>query len=193
MAKNRGFSKDPRIRAKQQTAVNAYLEQAADIGGDPERDREAKIMAVERAGYTRATRDKAKVAKFMAIWKSDETRKYVFDWYALSVPDDPDPVSVALRTIHLHTVQDDDSWGPRDRAVSLAAARELVRIFVPPHMSKVATLNLSAKVERPAEFDLEPVMQSRTILPAGQEIAKPTGPTGADDDDEELEDDDDSD
>jgi hypothetical protein len=54
-------------------------------------------------------------------------------------------------------------------------------------------LNLSAKVERPSEFDVEPSMAARAILPAGQSIVKPEPPPAkdeaVDEDDEEGDDD----
>ena len=63
----------------------------------------------------------------------------------------------------------------------------LIKLFVPAQTTKVLTGHLSAKVERPAAYDTDQPMTARTILPAGTTIAKPTGPTGADD--EEGEDD----
>jgi hypothetical protein len=76
-------------------------------------------------------------------------------------------------------------WGPKDRGVSLAATRTVVSIFVPAQTSKVLTANLSARVDRPAEYDVDQPMQARTILPAGQKIAKPTGPVGSEDEEED--------
>jgi hypothetical protein len=192
MPKTPGFAKDPRFRRKQEKMLEVYAEQAGTIGGDPERDRAAKIAAVERAGYTRAASDGAKLRQFMQLWKSDEARAYLCQLWGLAIEEekDGDPVALAMRLLHTHAVQTDESWGPRDRMASLSATREMVRLFIPAQTAKVATLNLSAKVERPAQFDTEPVMQARAILPAGQTIAAPTGPTGADDDDEEEDDDD---
>lgn len=192
--KARGFSKDPRIRERQQRVLEVYAELAPFIAGDKALDRAAMITAVERAGYTRLARPESKLAQFMRLWKSDESRAYLCHLWGLAVEDeaDQDPVSLAMRMIHEHIVQTDDSWGPRDRAVSLAATNQLVKMVIPQQTSKVATLNLSAKVERPAEFDTDQPMQARAILPAGEKIAKPTGPTGSDDDDDdESEDDDD--
>ena len=192
MAKPTTLSREPRIRAKQLKTLEAYAEQAPLIGGDPAADKAAMIQAVERGGYTRPSTDAAKVKQFMKLWKSDEARAYLCELWGLAIEEqtDQDPVALAMRMIHTHVVQTDDSWGPRDRAVSLSAAKEMVRIFIPQQTSKVATLNLSAKVERPAEYDVEPVMEARTILPAGHQIAKPTGPTGETDDEGEDEDDD---
>jgi hypothetical protein len=186
--KGTGLSREPRIRAKQTATLEAYAEQAASIGGNPEADRRAMIAAVERGGYTRATTDRAKVAQFLKLWKSDEARAYLCELWGAAVEEDHDPVALAMRMVHEHMVQNDPKWGPPDRSVSLSATRVAVQMFIPQQTSKVATLNLSAKVERPAEFDVEPVMQSRTILPAGQTIQKPTGPTGRGDDDEAEED-----
>jgi hypothetical protein len=193
VARNRGFSKDPRIRAKQQKTLEVYAEQVPEIGGDPLADKQAMITAVERAGYIRPTTDSAKVRQFMKLWKSDESRAYLCELWGLAVSEDPDPVSLAMQTLHTHVVQTDETWGPRDRSVSLSAAREMVRLFIPAQTTKILSGHLNAKIERPAEFDIEPVMQARTILPEGQEIAKPVGPTGGDNDDEEEDDPDDDD
>ena len=172
--------------------LDTYAEQAPFIGADPARDRQAQILAVEKAGYTRATTDQAKVKQFMQLWKSDESRAYLCHLWGLANETEPDPVNLAMRMLREHMVQEDEKWGPPDRAVSLAATRQAIAVFIPAQTSKVATLNLSGKIERPAQFDQEPVMEARAILPAGQTIAKPSGPTGAaddDDDDEEDEDD----
>lgn len=189
--KGTGLSREPRIRAKQTAALENYAEQFGTIGGDPERDRQAQIVAVEKAGYTRATTDSAKVKQFQKLWKADESRLYLAELWGLAITQDPDPVSLAFRMLHEHMVQDDASWGERERGVSLSAARETLRMFVPAQTTKVLTAHLTAKVERPAEFDQEPEMKPRTILPAGQVITQPTGPTGAEDDDDEDDDDDD--
>ena len=167
-----------------------YAEQAGTIGDDKERDRAAQIVAVERAGYTRPSTDKAKVRQFMKLWKSDESRAYLCELWGIHVEADHDPVALAMKMVHEHMVQEDKKWGPPDRAVSLAATREAIRMFIPAQTSKVATLNLSGKIERPAEFDQEPVMESRSILPAGQKIARPVPPPGPGDEDDEEDDDD---
>jgi len=188
--KGSGLSREPRIRAKQEATLSAYAEQAGTIGGDPQADRAAKIVAVERGGYTRAQTEEAKLRQFERLWKSDEARQYLAELWGAAVTQEPDPVSLAFRMLHSHMVQEDDSWGPRDRGVSLSASREVIKLFVPAAPTKVLTGHLSARVERPAQYDQDQVMQSRSILPAGQKIAKPTGPTGATDDDEEEDDDD---
>ena len=178
MKPNKGFSKDPRIRGRQQKMLEVYAEQAPFIGGDRDRDREAMMTAVDRAGYMKTTRDQAKIALFMKLWKSDEARAYIHELWGLAVDAEPDPVSFAMRMLYTHAAQEDEEWGPRDRATSLAATREIVRIFVPAQTAKVATLNLSARVSRPAEFDTEPVMQSRTILPLGKRLPNQAPPWG---------------
>jgi hypothetical protein len=48
----------------------------------------------------------------------------------------------------------------------------------------VLQASISAKVERPAQFDQESVMQARTILPAGQVVMPPRPPAQTDEDDE---------
>jgi hypothetical protein len=189
MAKPTGLSREPRIRAKQEATLSAYAEQAGTIGGDPQADRAAKIVAVERGGYTRAQTEEAKLRQFERLWKSDEARQYLAELWGAAVTQEPDPVSLAFRMLHAHMVQEDESWGPRDRGVSLSASREVIKLFVPAAPTKVLTGHLSAKIERPDTYDQEPVMESRSILPAGTQIAKPTGPTGADDDEDPDEDD----
>lgn len=190
--KGTGLSREPRIRAKQTAVLDAYAEQVADIGGDPERDRQAQIVAVEKGGYTRAQTEAAKVKQFMRLWKSDEARAYLCELWGLAMESeaDQDPVSLAMRLLHTHAVQTDESWGPRDRGTSLAAVRQMVTLFIPAQTTKIASVHMSTKIERPAEFDNEPAMTARTILPAGQVIAKPTGPVGEADDDEDEDDDD---
>jgi hypothetical protein len=170
--------------------MEVYAEQAGTVGGDPERERQAKIVAVERAGYTRAQTEQAKLRQFERLWKSDEARQYLAELWGMAVTEEPDPVSLAFRMLHSHMVQEDESWGPRDRGVSLSASREVIKLFVPAAPTKVLTGHLSAKVERPAAYDTDQPMTARTILPAGTQIAKPTGPTGATDDYEEEGDDD---
>jgi hypothetical protein len=186
-----GLSREPRIRKRQEKTLEVYAEQAPLIGGDPLADKQAMIQAVERGGYTRPSTDEAKVRQFQKLWKSDEAREYLRELWGLAVVDEPDPVSVAFQTVYNHMTQKDESWGPRDRGVSLAASRVVLGIFVPNQTAKVASMHLTAKVERPAEFDREPIMQARGILPAGQTISKPTGPTGGDDDEDDEEGDDD--
>lgn len=193
------LSREPRIRAKQNATLEAYAEHVAEIGGDPERDRQAMIVAVERGGYTRATTESAKVKQFLKLWKSDEARAYLCELWGFAIEGevDQDPVSLAMRLLHTHATQTDESWGPRDRGASLTAVRMMTNLFIPAQTTKIASMHVSAKIERPAEFDQEPVMAARTILPAGQTIAKPTGPpvagtdVGAADDPDEDEDDDD--
>lgn len=168
-----------------------YAEQAPFIGDDKERDRSAQIVAVERAGYTRASTDRAKLRQFMKLWKSDESRAYLCHLWGIHVEADHDPVALAMRMVHEHMVQKDEKWGPPDRAVSLAATREAIKLFIPVQTTKILSGHLSAKIERPAQFDQEPVMESRSILPAGQKIAKPVAQSGGDENEEEDEDDND--
>jgi hypothetical protein len=173
--------------------LDAYAEQAGSIGEDKAKDEQAMIVAVERAGYTRATTDRAKIRQFMKLWKSDASRAYLCELWGLAVEPqlDRDPVSLAMRLLHEHAVQDDtDKWGPRDRSVSLSATKEMVKLFIPAQTTKVQSLNLSAKIERPAQFDVEPEMKPRAILPAGQQIAATKSPIrqGEEDDDDEEDD-----
>lgn len=179
-----------RTKQRQRKTLEAYAEQAPSIGGDPARDRQAMIVAVERGGYTRPTTDKAKLKQFMQLWKADESRAYLRELWGLAIEDeaDHDPVGLAMRMLHEHMVQEDERWGPPDRSVSLAATRTAVGIFIPNQTSKVLQASISARVERPVQYDQEPRMEARQILPAGQQITKPSGPTGS-----EEEDDDDSD
>jgi hypothetical protein len=173
--------------------LEVYAEHAADIGGDKERDQAAMIEAHDRAGYSRAHSEQAKIKKFMQLWKSDEARAYLCTLWGMAIDDeqDQDPVSLAMRLLHTHAVQTDESWGPRDRSVSLSAAREMVKLFIPAQTTKILSGHISAKIERPAEFDQEPVMQARTILPAGQTIVKPAAPVESDEDVEDEDPDDD--
>jgi hypothetical protein len=168
--------------------LDVYAELAPSIAGDPRADTAAKIQAVERGGYTNLETDAAKLRQFMRLWKSDDCRLYLYERWGLAVEAHPDPVSLAMQMLHEHMVQEDEKWGPPDRGVSLAATRTVVSIFVPAQTSKVLTANLSARVDRPAEYDVDQPMQARTILPAGQKIAKPTGPTGPEEDEEEDDD-----
>lgn len=192
--KGTGLSREPRIRAKQTATLDAYAEQVATIGGDPVRDRAAMVLAVER-NYTRPQTEAAKVKQFMRLWKSDEARVYLCELWGLAMePEvDQDPVSLAMRLLHTHAVQEDESWGPRDRGASLAAVRQMVTLFIPAQTTKIASVHMSTRIERPAEFDQEPVMASRTILPAGQTIAQPAPPSGGDEDPDDEGDDDDDD
>ena len=186
MAKGRGFSTDSRVRERQEKMLQVYAEHAPVIGGDKDKDKAAMIEAVDRSGIDlRLTKPEAKIRKFMRLWKSDESRAYLCELWGMTVTAEPDPVSLAMKMLHEHMVQEDESWGPKDRAVSLSATKEAIKVFIPAQTTKIASLNVSAKIDRPEEFNQEPVMQSRTILPAGQKIAKPTGPTGGDEDDDE--------
>lgn len=171
-------------RHRQQKAIDAYVEQAGQIGLDREKDKAAKVVAMDRAGFVHFETAEAKVRHFNRIWRGDETRQYLCDIYAMGVPEDPCPVSLVGRVLREHALQTDPSWGPRDRTASLSAVAQLTKIFIPTQTAKVATLSLSAKVERPAEFDVEPEMQARAILPAGQVIAKPERSDPGDDEDE---------
>jgi hypothetical protein len=182
---HKGFSKDPRFREREMKTLDVYAELAPSIAGDPRADTAAKIQAVERGGYTNLETDAAKLRQFMRLWKSDDCRLYLYERWGMAVEAHPDPVSLAMQMLHEHMVQEDEKWGPPDRGVSLAATRTVVSIFVPAQTSKVLTANLSARVDRPAEYDVDQPMQARTILPAGQKIAKPTGPTGPEDDEDE--------
>ena len=171
-----------------EATLDAYAEQVPDIGGDPERDRQAMIEAVERGGYTRAQSDSAKVKQFLRLWKSDEGREYFWNLWTTNLPEAPDPLSLVMSTLYEHVAQNDtEKWGKPSRGESLTATGMLIKLFVPAQTTKVLTGHLSAKVERPAAYDTDQPMTARTILPAGTTIAKPTGPTGADD--EEGEDD----
>jgi hypothetical protein len=192
VAKSKGFSSDPRLRERQQKLLELYAEMAPDIGGDPVKDRQAMIVAVERSGIdTRLSRDSAKVAKFLKLWKSDESRAYFCGLWGVAVPENPDPVDLVMRLLHTHAVQEDESWGPRSRSESLSAVNTMVKLFIPAQTSKTLIGHVTpGKIERPETYNQEPVMESRSILPAGTQIAKPTGPTGSDEDDEEDGDDD---
>jgi hypothetical protein len=191
VAKGGGFSKDNRVRARQKKTLDVYAELAPATAGDPAKDRGAMIEAIERGGgYTKYSRDETKVAAFMRLWKSDEARAYLCELWGLAIDEerDQDPVSLAMRLLHTHATQTDESWGPRDRGASLTAVRLMTNLFIPQQTTKIASVHMSTKIERPATYDQEPVMESRSILPAGTKIATPTGPTGADDDDDEDED-----
>jgi hypothetical protein len=171
-------------RERQFRALDAYVEQASEIGGDPQKDREAKALAMDRAGFLRAQTLEAKVKHFNRIWRGDDARAYICELWAIENEDAPDPISFATRVLRGHMEQTDDSWGPRDRTASLQATAQFVKIFVPAQTMKVDTRSVVARIERPAEFDVEPKMESRGILPAGQVIAKPVSPSGDDPDDE---------
>jgi hypothetical protein len=215
-------NKGAAVRAREERVLDAYVEQAPWVGGDPERDKQAMITAVDRAGPVRLTRDETKLSYFRRLWKSDEAREYMRASWAFEIEEAPDPVSLVMRTVFEHMTQpvttcgacagegikevrDGESfvacpacqgtgkrsdWGPRDRGTSMAATNAAIKMFIPTQTSVSKNLNLSAKIERPEQFDQEPTMRSRTILPAGQKITKPSAPTGADDDDEESDDDD---
>lgn len=187
----KGFSKDSRCRKREEKMLEVYAELAPSIGGDPERDKQAMIESVERAGYSQLTRPESKLRRFMRLWRSDDSRRYLYELWGVAVEDDPDPVSLAMRMLHEHVVQSDAKWGPPDRAVSLAATRQMIAVFIPNQTSKVLQASFSTRVERPAEFDTDQPMQARAILPAGEKIAKPTGPTGTAQEDDDVDDDED--
>ena len=176
-------------RERQFKAVDAYVEQAGAIGADSERDRAAKVVAMDRAGFVHFETPEAKVRHFNRIWRGDDTRAYICESYAMANPDDACPLSFIARNLREHVEQRDRRWGSPDRSTSLAALAQMTKIYVPSQTAKVATLSLSARVERPAEFDVEPEMAARAILPAGQTIAKPAPPPGDEAGDEEEDDD----
>lgn len=180
-------------RHRQQKAIDAYVEQAGQIGSDREKDKAAKVVAMDRAGFVHFETPEAKVRHFNRIWRGDDTRQYLCECWGFANEDDPDPISFAMRWYREHVEQKDPRWGDPDRGQSLAALAGMTKIFIPTQTAKVATLSLSAKVERPAEFDVEPEMQARAILPAGQSIVKPEPPPAkdeaGDEDDEEGDDD----
>jgi hypothetical protein len=103
--KGTGLSREPRIRAKQTAVLEHYAEQAGTIGGDPQADRAAKIVAVERGGYTRAQTEEAKLRQFERLWKSDEARQYLAELWGAAVTQEPDPVSLAFRMLNEHMTQ----------------------------------------------------------------------------------------
>jgi hypothetical protein len=178
-----------RVAQKHRAVIEAYAEQAGEIGGDPARDKAAQIEAIDRAGYTRFTRPEAKLAFFRKLWKTDEARMYMLELWGVATEDEEDPVSLSLRLLRTHAVQEDESWGPRSRSESLSAIRQMTQIFVPNQTTKIDQRSVSVRVERPAQFDTEPVMEARSILPEGQNIAKNVTPSGPGDE-EDGEDDD---
>ncbi|MGO9000191.1 MAG: hypothetical protein ACLQVI_43235 [Polyangiaceae bacterium] len=138
---------------------------------------------MDRAGFVHFETDEAKVRHFNRIWRGDDTRAYICESYAMANPDDACPLSFIARNLREHVEQRDSRWGAPDRSASLAALSQMTKIYVPSQTARVATLSLSARVDRPSEFDGEPAMAARAILPAGQKIAKPVPPPG--DEDEE--------
>ncbi len=181
----------PRARKdRQHRAVDAYLDQADAVGGDRDKDREAKALAMDRAGFVRFSTTEAKVKHFNRIWRGDDARAYICERWGFENPEHPDPVSFITTHLREHVEQRDERWGKPDRVTSLAALAQMSKIFVPAQTMKVDTRSVIAKIERPPEFDVEPKMESRAILPAGQTIAKPKPPE-PDEDDEDDDDDDD--
>jgi hypothetical protein len=144
---------------------------------------------MDRAGFLRAQTLEAKVKHFNRIWRGDDARAYICELWAIENEDAPDPVSFITRVLREHAEQRDERWGKPDRTTSLAAAAQLTKIFVPAQTMKVDTRSVVARIERPAEFDVEPKMESRGILPAGQVIAKPAPSSGEPEDDDEEDDD----
>jgi len=180
-----GYGQKLGTRTRQFKAVDAFLEQADAIGADPVKDRAAKIQAIKRAGFVQFQTEEAMIRHFDRIWRGDDTRAYICQQYAMAFEEDPCPISFYARVVRGHMLQEDPAWGPKDRGTSLQAAAQFAKVFIPTQTSKVATLNLSARVERPAEFDVEPEMQARAILPAGQSIVKPEPPPAKDEDGDE--------
>lgn len=188
--KTSGFSKDDRFRTREEKALEIYVGQADFIGNDPERDRLAKIEAVDRSGNRRLTNADAKIKWFNRLWKSDEVREYMREIWAFEIEEDPDPISLIMRMVKEHMVQDNSKWGPPDRSVSMQATNAAIKMFIPTQTTVSKNLNLTAKLERPEQLDQERPMVSRTVLPAGQKITKPAAPTGADEESDDEDDDD---
>ena len=176
MGRRRGRSQGPLLsvrltRERYAKVVLSYAEEAGSIGADAELDRLAAIRAIDRAGYTRAVTDKAKLRKFKAIW-------------GFAVPEASDPLAVMQRAVYEHIVQEDGSWGERDRTVSLAAVDRAMRMFVPTQTHKIDQRRVVVTVDRPAEPGGPKPMSARNILPAGQTLVGPQ-PCVPEDGDEE--------
>jgi hypothetical protein len=187
-----------RTRLRHEAVVLAYCEEAGEIGLDPERDRAAKLRALERGGYTRAVNEKVRLRKFSQIWNGDAARELIADVWAMTVPEAPDPIAVMQRTLYEHMTQNDPSWGERDRSASLAAVAQAGKMFVPQQTVRVDSRSVVARIDRPAQYE-EPTMISRPLGDTPKAVAAPVGatPVGAtpvvaepdDDDDDEGDDD----
>jgi hypothetical protein len=196
------FVKKKRVRSltRRDTALRhagvvlAYCEEAGEIGLDAERDRAAKLRALERGGYTRAVSEKARLRKFSQIWNGDAARELLAQTWGFAVPEAPDPLAVMQRTLYEHMTQRDESWGPRDRSASLAAVAQAGKMFVPQQTVRVDSRSVVARVDRPLGLD-EPKMVARTLGVEAPVVAKAVAAdavaadAGDDDEDEEEEDD----
>ena len=189
VGRRRGRSQGPLLsvrltRERYAKVVLSYAEEAGSIGADAELDRLAAIRAIDRAGYTRAVTDKAKLRKFKAIWGSDAARALLYETWGFAVPEASDPLAVMQRAVYEHIVQEDGSWGERDRTVSLAAVDRAMRMFVPTQTHKIDQRRVVVTVDRPAEPGGPKPMSARNILPAGQTLVGPQ-PSVPEDGDEE--------
>jgi hypothetical protein len=166
-------------------AVDLYLEEvSAGRAGTPESDRAAKLKAVGESGIlgTHVPKDEGeRVRSFDRLLRAPDVNRYIVEMWGIAVEDD-NPVQRYMRKIDEHAMQGND---PR---LSLDASKFALSKMLAPPTQRIQSASVVAHVTRPAEFDNEPLMESRSILPAGQHITKPPAPASIDDVEDEEQD-----
>ncbi len=176
-------------RKRVEKAVDLYLEAvSANQTLTPEGDRAAKLRAMDESGIlgTHVPKDEGKRARsFDRLLKAPDVNEYIARQWGIAIDCD-NPLHRYMQRIDQHAMQDED---PR---LSFDASKfALTKMLIPP-TQRIASASVVAHVtQRPAEFDVEPEMTARAILPAGQRIANPKPPPGDEADGEEEGNDDD--
>jgi hypothetical protein len=144
-------------------------------------DRAAKLKAMDESGIlgTHVPKDEGKrVRSFDRLLKAPDVNRYIVETWGIAVEDD-NPVQRYMRKIDEHAMQRED---PR---LSLDASKFALSKMLAPPTQRIQSASV---VTRPAEFDAEPTMAARTILPEGQHVSKPPAPASFDDVEDEEQD-----
>jgi hypothetical protein len=165
-------------------AVDLYLEEVSNgTTRTPAGDRAAKLKAIDDSGIlgTHVPKDEGKrVRSFERLLKAPDVNRYIVEMWGFAVEDD-NPVQRYMRKIDEHAMQRED---PR---LSLDASKFALAKMLAPPTQRIQSASVVAHVTRPVEFDAEPTMAARTILPEGQHVSKPPAPVTFDDDEEQEE------
>ncbi len=172
-------------RKRVERAVDLYLEEVSKgTTGTPSGDRAAKLRAMDESGIlgTHVPKDEGKrVRSFDRLLKAPDVNEYIARQWAIAVEDD-NPLHRYMKRIDEHAMQQED---PR---LSFDASKfALSKMLVPP-TQRIQSASVVAHIQRPAEFDTEPEMTARPILPAGTHIVKPLPPSAPADDADDDED-----
>lgn len=155
-------------------AVAAELDGTSDIHSLSQAPDDVLLRASERCGLLLAAQFHRPEDRLAAIRRRLDDVRGGAESYAASSSDEDDDASIR-RQLRAIALRDTTNMGPTDRRTTAEALRTLAVLNRASRKRGDLEKRESEMVQRPAKFNVEPVMRPRSILPAGptpQELAE---------------------